>query len=38
MLEKEDQELLPITYMKEIIEKGIGIHHGGLLPLIKEAV
>lgn len=38
MLDKEDQELVPITYMKGIIEKGIGIHHGGLLPLVKETV
>ena len=24
--------------MKEIVKKGVGIHHGGLLPLIKEVV
>jgi ATP-dependent RNA helicase DOB1 len=24
--------------MREIIKKGIGIHHGGLLPLLKEVV
>ena len=24
--------------MKTIIMKGIGIHHGGLLPLVKETV
>jgi ATP-dependent RNA helicase DOB1 len=24
--------------MKEIVKKGVGIHHGGLLPLVKEVV
>ncbi len=30
--------LPPIMAMKEIVKKGVGIHHGGLLPLIKEVV
>ena len=38
ILEKDDQELAPITSMITIMEKGIGIHHGGLLPLVKETV
>lgn len=24
--------------MREIVKKGVGIHHGGLLPLVKEVV
>jgi ATP-dependent RNA helicase DOB1 len=24
--------------MKEIVKKGVGIHHGGLLPFLKEVV
>lgn len=30
--------LPPIVAMREIVKKGVGIHHGGLLPLIKEVV
>lgn len=27
-----------IVGMREIVKKGVGIHHGGLLPLVKEVV
>lgn len=38
MLNEEDRDLLPVTSIKKILERGIGIHHGGLLPIIKEIV
>jgi antiviral helicase SKI2 len=30
-----DKELPQITRMRELLTRGIGIHHGGLLPLVK---
>ena len=38
VLDEVDRDLAPIVSMKSIIVKGIGIHHGGLLPLLKETV
>lgn len=38
MLDEEDRDLLPVTSIQKILERGIGIHHGGLLPIIKEIV
>lgn len=38
VLDEVDRDLAPISCMKTIIMKGIGIHHGGLLPLVKETV
>jgi ATP-dependent RNA helicase DOB1 len=38
ILSEEDKNLPQLKAMKEIIKKGIGIHHGGLLPLLKEVV
>ena len=38
VLDEVDRDLAPIACMKSIIMKGIGIHHGGLLPLVKETV
>jgi ATP-dependent RNA helicase DOB1 len=35
---EEDKNLPQLKSMREIIKKGIGIHHGGLLPLLKEVV
>mmetsp|Transcript_78037 Transcript_78037/g.168746 ORF Transcript_78037/g.168746 Transcript_78037/m.168746 type:complete len:253 (+) Transcript_78037:20-778(+) len=32
----EDQELKSITVFKEFLLNGIGIHHGGLFPIVKE--
>lgn len=37
-LSEEDRNLPQIVNMLPILEKGIGIHHGGLLPIIKEIV
>jgi len=38
MLNVKDCQLPSILSMKEILKKGIGIYHEGLLPLIKEVV
>ena len=38
VLEEKDRTLPPIVAMREIVKRGVGIHHGGLLPLVKEVV
>mgnify|MGYP003876892311 FL=1 len=35
-LSEEDRNLSQVTEMLGILKKGIGIHHGGLLPIVKE--
>ena len=37
-LAEEDRELPQIQEILPILKKGIGVHHGGLLPIIKEVV
>jgi ATP-dependent RNA helicase DOB1 len=37
-LSEEDQNLPQIQLMLPLLKKGIGIHHGGLLPIVKECV
>lgn len=37
-LAEDDKKLPPITTMLPILKRGIGIHHGGLLPIIKEVI
>ena len=37
-LKKRDQSIYQLTWLKEIMLRGIGIHHGDLLPLGKEIV
>ncbi len=37
-LSEEDKQLPQILTMLPILKKGIGIHHGGLLPIIKETI
>jgi ATP-dependent RNA helicase DOB1 len=37
-LSEEDQQLPQIQLMLPLLKKGIGVHHGGLLPIVKEAV
>ncbi|KAH0794070.1 DEAD/DEAH box helicase family protein [Histomonas meleagridis] len=37
-LTKEDRELPQIQQVLELLEHGIGIHHGGILPIVKEIV
>lgn len=37
-LSTEDQELPQIVKMLPILKKGVGIHHGGMLPIVRECV
>jgi ATP-dependent RNA helicase DOB1 len=37
-LSEDDQQLPQIQLMLPMLKKGIGVHHGGLLPIVKEAV
>lgn len=37
-LSDEDQQLKQIMMMLPLLKLGIGIHHGGLLPIVKESV
>lgn len=37
-LNEEDQNLQQVTAILPLLERGIGIHHSGLLPIIKEVV
>ncbi|SCU90246.1 LAME_0E07690g1_1 [Lachancea meyersii CBS 8951] len=37
-LKKEDRELPQITKIKSLLERGIAVHHGGLLPIVKELI
>ena len=37
-LSEEYRQLPQIINMLPILKKGIGIHHGGLLPIIKETI
>lgn len=37
-LRKEDRDLPQIQILREMLMRGIGIHHSGLLPILKEVV
>jgi len=37
-LSDEDQQLPQIQLMLPLLKKGIGVHHGGLLPIVKESI
>ena len=37
-LDEEDRNLPQVTRTLELARRGIGVHHGGLLPLMKEVV
>jgi len=37
-LSEEDQKLPQITSLSEILKSGVGLHHGGMLPILKEIV
>ncbi|QVM09124.1 hypothetical protein D8B26_003790 [Coccidioides posadasii str. Silveira] len=37
-LKVEDRRLPQIRRVRELLSRGIGVHHGGLLPIIKEIV
>ncbi|KAI1433462.1 rRNA-processing arch domain-containing protein [Xylaria sp. CBS 124048] len=38
ILSEEDRELPQIQNILPLLEKGIGIHHSGLLPILKETI
>ncbi|WBW75114.1 Ski complex RNA helicase Ski2 [Schizosaccharomyces osmophilus] len=37
-LKKEDRTLPQIGRMREMLSRGLAVHHGGLLPIVKEIV
>lgn len=37
-LSEEDQQLPQITHLLPLLRRGIGIHHSGLLPILKEVI
>lgn len=37
-LKEPDQNIPQIMKMKDILARGIGVHHSGILPIIKEIV
>ena len=37
-LSKEDQNLPQIVSLVQILKSGVGLHHGGMLPILKEIV
>lgn len=37
-LNEDDQRLPQITHMLPMLKRGIGVHHSGLLPVLKELV
>ena len=37
-LSEEDAQLPQIQMMLPCLKRGIGIHHGGLLPIVKEVI
>lgn len=38
MLSQEDKELPQIQHILPLLRRGIGIHHSGLLPILKETI
>ncbi|KAL0488400.1 cytoplasmic exosome helicase Ski2 [Acrasis kona] len=37
-LKSEDRQLPQVLRIKELLKRGIGVHHSGLLPIVKEMV
>lgn len=37
-LGKEDRDLPQIKRLRELLSRGIAVHHGGMLPIVKEVV
>lgn len=37
-LKKEDRDLPQIVKIREMLSRGIAVHHGGLLPIVKEVI
>ena len=38
VLSEEDRKLPQVEQVLPLLKRGIGIHHGGLLPILKETV
>ena len=38
MIPKEEQNIPQIKYIRQILQYGIGVHHSGLLPILKEII
>lgn len=37
-LSDEDKKLPQVEHVLPLLKRGIGIHHGGLLPILKEII
>lgn len=37
-LSEDDQNIPMITQLPLLLKRGIGIHHGGLIPIVKEVI
>jgi len=37
-LSHKDASLPQVMMVSEMVQRGIGVHHGGLLPILKECV
>ena len=37
-LKKEDQNIPQIVHLTESLKRGIGVHHSGILPIMKEII
>ncbi len=37
-LKGSDQKLPQVTNMQGLLKRGIGVHHSGILPILKEVV
>jgi ATP-dependent RNA helicase DOB1 len=37
-LSDDDKKLPQVEHMLPLLKRGIGIHHGGLLPIVKEVI
>lgn len=35
-LKGSDRKLPQIERMRDLLSRGVGVHHGGLLPIVKE--
>ena len=38
VLSPADRQLPALCHMLRILKRGIGVHHGGLLPILKEII
>lgn len=37
-LSEDDRKLPQVEHILPLLKRGIGIHHGGLLPILKEVI